>query len=249
MKKRHLLQRGHQAGFTLVEILVCVLIVSLLVALLFPAYQAAVKAARRSLCVDNLRQVSAGLLGYAMDNNGTFPNCYAPGPNPSNPSSGAAFWGYQVYSAGFVSNPKAFFCPSQINYPKVGSNPMAGGLKAGDTTWAFIGYGISYGGIAPSGNETVRRPARLPAMQDHARILMLAESRWPGQPSDGWYYCTGTVSIHSKNPGVEGIPARHNGYANIAFADGHIEGVLVSEYIKQMTTPAEAPWFEGKYTQ
>ena len=52
------------AAFTLVELLVTIAIIGLLVALLLPAIQASREAARRTECVDHLRNVSLGLLTY-----------------------------------------------------------------------------------------------------------------------------------------------------------------------------------------
>lgn len=64
--------KNRSRGFTLVELLVVIAIIGVLVALLLPAVQAAREAARRTQCVNNLKQMGLGAANYESAH-GVFP--------------------------------------------------------------------------------------------------------------------------------------------------------------------------------
>lgn len=70
--RRRVVKRYPRRGFTLVELLVVLAIIAMLVSLLLPAVQAARSAARKTQCVNNLRQLALGFHAH-HDAIGYFP--------------------------------------------------------------------------------------------------------------------------------------------------------------------------------
>ena len=83
-------------GFTLVELLVVIAIIGILIAMLMPAVQSVREAARRTSCLNNVRQIVIGLNNYETAN-GHFPSGWQ-----GSVSDSELGWGWMAHNLPFV---------------------------------------------------------------------------------------------------------------------------------------------------
>jgi prepilin-type N-terminal cleavage/methylation domain-containing protein/prepilin-type processing-associated H-X9-DG protein len=108
-------------AFTLVELLVVIAIIALLAALLLPAISAAKGNARRTACLNNLRQINVGVRLYADDSHDASPS---PGSAAASTNQMLLYSGYKELMKNYVgvegaSSPqdKLFACPADAFFP------------------------------------------------------------------------------------------------------------------------------------
>ena len=165
-------------GFTLIELLVVVAIIAILAAMLLAALSKAQATARRSLCGNNLKSLTAGIAMYAGDNSEQLPLSGYPGggtwayafdvknsngtPCPSIPLGLGLLYG--SYTSGAA--PSAFHCPGMdnLNSPFAGHGmdvvqPWGKGMSWFSSTTTdriVIGYSYRYSSYARANRKGLR---------------------------------------------------------------------------------------------
>ncbi len=210
-------------GFTLVELLVVISLISLLMALLLPALKSAKNTSKKIVCMNNLEQLGHLTLIYDDDNNG-----YAPWNATITPN-----WMFD----GTSSNP--FFAKyfTNVKYPPISICPMGGrdgttSLTTYDNGNPNFSYGLSQFLANPqNGAESIAPITSLTQPSDTALWFETDYSVASYHPLDvsGRHGSAGTTVSHSTYPQFLGM-------ANVCYADGGVRSILVPSQVPAYNT-------------
>jgi type II secretory pathway pseudopilin PulG len=232
--------------FTLPELLIVIAMLLVLVALLLPALRRAHEAARRVVCISNLRQLATANLDYASDNKGWMP--------PGNASFSAYFgidatyalhWEQPAGTAILVkqgllprdpSGGRIFYCPSWRHHfsqyrvkmrQPLYHNMEYGGWFPTDAelpeNWVCISY-MYRSTFGPGNNE----PAHATTLLDAAGKALL---------SDHWYTWTADGITYGYEYG------HREGYSAV-YLDGHAKLQPDPNYLMYYSKVYETDWAE-----
>lgn len=231
-------------AFTLVELLVVIAIIGILAAILLPVLSGAKRKATQTQCLNNLKQLGAGMMMYIDDNQDTFPEL----ASKYNGFQSADWIYWRVNS----SNPPVEKSPIVLTLAHVSRELFRCPLDISDSdrlanadpahgpyfySYSLNGYGTSIdGSIGLDGDMNYGMASVIPndgspihlfkqsRIRNPSGKIMLAEESGSLSPADN----PGAGIIQDgrwmpQNPDL--LTIRHGGRADVTFADGHVEAV------------------------
>ncbi|NOZ22454.1 MAG: type II secretion system protein [Planctomycetes bacterium] len=219
-------RRIRTCGFTLAEMLTVIAIIGILAGLVLSVLPKVQDRAERAVCMNTLRQIGLAMETYTADYHGRYPTLNGPKALQSvadNP------WYYALKQYGIEA--KSLTCPSDENFDPDRYPDEANLTNRLVYRSNSISYGIQYDFKDGDGNPyealltggwAGKTPDGIPDTLSVGDLIRKGETIIAAD-SDG----DGILDYAIDLTGLRRIGGRHKGYANVLFADIHVEAKQV----------------------
>ena len=210
-------------AFTLIELLVVIAIIAILAALLFPVLSNAKASARRTVCLNNLKQINLGMRLY-WDDHADFP----PGIKNSAAAPFGYWTGYKELVKGYVglkgaSSPadQLFACPADTFYYNFflrTNHPYFTAQGFHDQAISdYSSYWSNAGALTTDTNAPGLKGRTVSSVKNPTRTILVAEM--PAYLPYSW---------HQPRPVKEAAWLTFNDARNVvSFVDGHVSYIKI----------------------
>ncbi len=206
-------------AFTLIEMLVVIAVIAILLALLLPVLSSAKAKARRTVCSNNLRQISIGLRLYTDDFSDKTPR--TPGTTAA---PGLNWTGYKNRMKHYVglngtSSPqdKLFACPADTFYYNVAGHFEFVPKALHDQGPEYLSYAFNGGNARTNSNAPGIAGRSLASIKDPAKTVLVADG--PALIPYSWH--------EPKTPAPNGAPMFDDAKNVVGFVDGHVSYIKI----------------------
>ena len=216
--------RTRSRGFTLIELLVVIAIIAILAAILFPVFARAREKARQASCLNNVKQLTLATMMYAQDYDERLPGTYIYHYTDAGTRTGSA-WMPRVYpyiqSGTSAGRGGVFQCPSypgpfSLTVPVAFVLPATPPVSYGMNFYLNISY--DEGGL---GLAQIQQPSNTILLADSGPGRLSSSRNWDS--GMGYLINATRLDLFLESDAYLGyfVHTRHNGMANVGFADGH----------------------------
>ena len=218
-------------AFTLIELLVVIAIIAILAAILFPVFAQAKAAAKKTVCLSNLKQIGVGTMLYEADNDDwTAPFGYYVTPYSASGYRYQYWYGLYNSAEGKTDLTQGLLHP-YMKSAQIQDCPEASAVPIG-SQGAVIAYGYNQAALpdggAPNYDAHGIPTSRIESVADTVYLADAAQLFFGTFSRSGFLY----PPSHADGKGfydLATVHARHNGEtANVVWFDGHAKGMKVA---------------------